>query len=196
MRITHHFLLSGSLALLVSCGGGGGGSNDPMEQPASFLPEGVTEATLVFQSGGDEFPKSITLKQKAESTGEKSATWTATVSSEEMSVPGVNDGTTLIVKLVGEVKVTRQAGQQGFLLEWSGKENYAAGEAGLDGSMVLSFFSVDDNSGTRRASVSVPSVRLVYSDNETELYKVPRLDGTSVEVSFTPVQQPQSQPTQ
>ncbi len=107
-----------------------------------------------------------------------------------MTIP-VSDGR-ISAKLVGEVEVTRQAGDQGFLLTWKGQNTYKEGEASLEGRMQLRYYNVNDSAGSRQASVTVPGIKLVYSNEEREIEEdfAPGLDGSTVQVRFT---RPQSE---
>lgn len=188
MRIPHHLLLAGTI-LLASCGGGGGGGEkDTHAQPTSFLPTGVTTATLQFENRS-ALPDPVQLTQKTESTKSENATWTATVNSGVMTIP-LSNGTRINAQLIGEVEVTRQAGDQGFLLTWRSPSSYTDGEAALEGTMQLRYYNTSDNAGLRLASVSIPGIKLVCSDNGTKLEEnfAPGLDGSTVRVTFTPPQ--------
>lgn len=193
MHIPHHLLLSVGVVLMASCGGGGGGGDKAsLAQPPSFLPEGVTTAELQFASKSGL--ESVRLTQKTENTKSVDAAWTATVSDSRVRFSA--GGMQIDAELIGEVEVTRQAGDQGFLLTWRDPDSYAAGQAALVGSMQLRYYNMNDNSGFRQASVTSPGIKLVYSDNgETTLEKdfAPGLDGTSVQVSFS-LSKPQTPP--
>lgn len=186
MHIPHHLLLCAGVVFLASCGGGGGGDDkDPLTQPETFLPEGVTGASLWFAPRG-VLPEEVLLKQKTENLKSGDATWTAEVSGQVDGIYLPNGTTVLTPHLIGEVEVTRLEGNQGFLLTWRGQDSYAEGEAALEGKMQLQYHSVGD--GNRQASVTIPSseLRLGYSNDDKPLQTdLSVLDGAGVLVTFT-----------
>ncbi len=180
------------ISLLSSCGGGGGGNDpDPLDQPMSFVPEGVNEATLEF-SDASAFISPVKLALTQEGV-EKTTELKADVVEGDDNVrleyttggqpPSI---TTMTAKLTGNVRISRKSGNQGYLLIWGETTSYNdTSKAVLNGTMLLQFLRIDDARGERQAVVvNASDVKILhYYNNEQKEYPV-RLEGTSVLIRF------------